>query len=131
MKKRIVLLAVISVVIIGFSFFGGMKYGESKSPLGSFTGANFRGEAGLPSSSGSPVRSGNGTLNGEIVSLADGSLIIKIQDGSSKIVLFSGATEVSEMITGSIRDIKAGRIAMVSGTQNSDGSYTAKTIQLR
>ena len=63
--------------------------------------------------------------------MADGSLIIKIQDGSSKIVLFSGATEVSEMITGSIRDIKAGRIAMVSGTKNSDGSYTAKTIQVR
>ena len=51
-------------------------------------------------------------------------------DGSSKIVFFSDSTEISKTTEGAVDDIEIGKQIMVSGDQNSDGSYTAKTIQL-
>jgi len=51
-------------------------------------------------------------------------------DGSSKIVFFSDSTEISKTTEGSMDDIEIGKEIMVTGSQNSDGSYTAKTIQL-
>jgi hypothetical protein len=133
--KKIIPFIIVLVVAIGGSFFGGMKYGESKSLVGKFAGGNFQGEAmqngGEPSSStGATMRSGN-ILSGEIINLDDESLTLQTQDGSSKIVLFSDSTEVSKTTTGSANDLEAGKTVMVSGTQNSDGSYTAKTIQVR
>ena len=53
-----------------------------------------------------------------------------MQDGGSKIVFFSNSTEISKMTDGLIDDIEIGKQVMVGGDQNSDGSYTAETIQL-
>lgn len=133
--KKIIPLIVVLIIAIGGSFFGGMKYGENKSLAGKFPGGNFQGEAmqnggGPSSSTGSTIRSGN-MLSGAIISLDDESLTLQTQDGSSKIVLFSDSTEVLKTTTGSANDLKTGNTVMVSGTQNSDGSYTAKIIQVR
>ena len=39
-------------------------------------------------------------------------------------------TQISKTVEGKIEDIEIGKQIMVSGDQNSDGSITAKTIQL-
>jgi len=65
-----------------------------------------------------------------VISKDEKSLTIKLPDGSSKIVFFSDSTEISKTTEGTIDDIEIGKQIMVSGDQNSDGSITAKTIQL-
>lgn len=53
-----------------------------------------------------------------------------MQDGSSKIVLFSDFTTYNKTSEGSKSDLKVGEKIAVFGTDNSDGSVTAQSVQL-
>lgn len=115
-----------------------MKYGESKNAPGNFSRQNFQnlsaeerqqlfqGNAGVTIQRGM----GAGSLYGEVVSLDEQSLTLKTPDGGSKIVFFSTSTTVSEMAQGSKDDIEIGKQIIIGGDENSDGSYTARTIQI-
>ena len=74
---------------------------------------------------------GAGFIAGEILAKDATSITIKGRDGSSKIVLYSGSTEVSKFAAGSIDDIAVGKFVSVNGKTNSDGSITAQLIQVR
>ncbi len=126
MKKTIPI--VIAVVLIGGSFYGGMLYGQSKNSIpGS---QNFQGNVGGNFQRGINRESGATLLNGEVTSKDEQSLTLKTNDGSSKIIFFSASTQISKMAEGTVSDVEIGKQIMVTGQQNSDGSYTAKTIQL-
>lgn len=58
------------------------------------------------------------------------SLTIKLQDGSSKIVILSDKTAYVKSDKASKTDLKAGETVAVFGTDNSDGSVTAQNVQL-
>lgn len=130
MKKTIIIVVAL-LVVAGGSFFGGMKYGQSKVsfPAGEFSGRDFPNM--INGNASSTKMQGGSFLTGEVVSKDDQSLTIKTSDGSSKIVFFSSSTAVSKTTEGSLSDIEVGKQITVSGSQNSDGSYTAKTIQER
>ena len=129
MKKFIPIIILLIIAVGGGAFYGGMKYQQSKIPQG------FAQEREMmnASTTGPGPRNGNSAANfisGEILSKDDSSITIKIQDGGSKIVFYSASTTVSKMATGSANDIAVDSQIMVSGQQNSDGSYTAQTIQI-
>ena len=132
MAKKIILIIIALAVIGGGAFYGGMKYGQSKNPRLSseqrqqFLQGNIEGN--LPRGTERGV--GAGFLTGEVIAKDEQSLTLKMQDGSSKIVFFSDSTEISKTAEGSIGDVEIGKQIVVNGDQNSDGSYTAKTIQL-
>jgi len=119
------------------AFYGGMKYGQSKNSSNNLTGQNFQNltpaqrQQLLQNRSGTGRGNGSNLLTGEVISADQQSLTIKMLDGSSKIVFFSASTIVSKTAGGSTSDIKIGNQVMVSGQQNSDGSYTAQNIQIR
>jgi len=126
--KNVKLIGVVLIVIaLGGGFFAGMKYQQSQSPAGRV--GNFQ-------------RTSNGTLgqrgadqgfrpvNGEIINSDDKSITVKLQDGSSKIVFLSNTTVFSKSSVGSKSDLKKGEKAAVLGTENSDGSVTARNVQL-
>ncbi len=126
--KNVKLIGVVLIVIaLGGGFFAGMKYQKSKSPAGRL--GNFQ-------------RTGNGTLgqrgadqglrpvNGEIINSDDKSITVKLQDGSSKIVFLTDTTAFSKSAEGSKSDLKKGEKVAVFGTENSDGSVTARNVQL-
>jgi hypothetical protein len=139
MAKKIILIIITLAIIGGGAFYGGMKYGQNKSL---FSRQNFQNlsaeqrqqflqgsiEGNLPRGTGREV--GANFLNGEVVAKDEQSLTLKMPDGGSKIVFFSDSTQISKTTEGAIDDIEIGKQIMVSGDQNSDGSYTAKTIQL-
>ena len=73
---------------------------------------------------------GNRPVVGEILSMDATTITIKMQDGSSKIVLLSDKTVFNKSTEGSKADLRTGTRIAASGTDNSDGSVTASTVQI-
>jgi len=129
--KKIIPIIIALIVVAGGSFYGGMSYQKSKNPLGNFSRQNFQGNAAGAFTQGAGNRgAGAGFLSGEVITKDNQSLTLKMQDGSSKIIFFSSSTTISKTAEGTVNDVEIGKQIMVTGQQNSDGSYTAKTIQL-
>ncbi len=137
--KKIIPIIIVLVVVGGGAFYGGMKYGESKSPLGGFSRQAFQDlspeqRAQFPQdSTGRNLQEGiirGAGLSGEVIDKDEQSITLKMPDGSSKIIFFSDSTQISKTTEGLKSDIEIGKQIIITGEQNSDGSYTAKTIQL-
>ncbi len=138
MNIKIILVFIGVVIIFGVgSFYGGMKYGESKTPQGLSQAQRQQrlqqmgtGTAGF-SGGRTGNQSGAGFVNGDIIAKDNQSITVKMQDGSSKIVFYSGTTEISKFASGASSDLEVGKTVTINGTANQDGSLTAKSIQLR
>jgi hypothetical protein len=72
-----------------------------------------------------------GLVTGELLKKDNGSLSIKLRDGSSKLVLTTSSTEAVKMASTTLDTLSIGENVIVSGTTNSDGSLTAQTVQVR
>ncbi len=124
MKNSLIIIIIVALVAAGISFFAGTKYQQSKTPL--FSGRMPSGQlAGRINN-----RGGFRPVSGEIISIDDKSLTVKLADGSSKIIILSEKTEVNEAQKKSQGDLKTGLKVGVFGIENSDGSVTAQNIQL-
>lgn len=123
MKNLIIITIILVLVVGGSTFFGGMKYQETKSPRAGFFQGARNGQLAQRNQGFRPV-------NGEILSLDDKSITVKLQDGSSKIILLTDTTAINKSAEGSRSDLKTGEKVAVFGTENSDGSVTAQNIQL-
>jgi hypothetical protein len=127
--KKIILFVIVLIIVGAGAFFGGMKYQQNKisSQRTSFQNLSPEQRQQFVQRAG---RAGANFLSGEVISKDEKSLTLKLLDGSTKIVFFSGSTQISKATEGTVDDIEIGKQIFVSGDQNSDGSYTAKTIQL-
>jgi len=123
MKNSIIITTILVLIVGAGAFFAGMKYQQSQSPrFGNFQGTRN----GQFQQGGQSVR----PVNGEIISQDEKSITVKMQDGSSKIVLVGDNTAINKSAEGAKSDFKVGEQVAVFGTQNSDGSVTAQNIQL-
>lgn len=128
MKQNTMLTIIVVALAMGTGgFFAGMRYQQSK-PL------SFNRQGGLNIQGG---RQGMGTGNrtfrptaGEIVSVDSTSVTVKLSDGSTKIVLLNDKTQINKASSGIKSDLVKGIQIAVFGTDNSDGSVTAQSIQL-
>ena len=132
MKKQTIIIVVLIIIAIG-AFLGGWQYGKSGSKNKFSVNGQF--PNGMASRNGTAngrvVGSSNNSILGEIISQDDKSVTLKINNGSSKIIFFSASTTVMKLATSTLADLKTGATLMVAGVANSDGSVTAKTIQIR
>jgi hypothetical protein len=133
-KKNITNISILVVAVV-VSFYAGTFYSKSKTPSrGQFTGqpgmmgdrTQFGGEMGT-----TRTARGGGVVMGEILSKDATSITVKAQDGSSKIVLVGGTTQVAKSAAGTQADLVAGTNVTVIGTTNADGSVTAQSVQIR
>jgi hypothetical protein len=127
-------MTVVAVILIAGSFYGGMKYGETRRvSIFANRGGNFAATAGgAGEARGGFAGAGRGgAFAGEIISQDSSGITVKAQDGSSKIVLIGGSATISKQAEGSISDLAVGKTVTVVGTSNSDGSITAQSVQLR
>jgi len=98
-------------------------------PGGQFGDMRGPGSAGgLPRRAFSPDQ--GRPVAGEIIEKDEKSITIKLQDGSSKIVMLPGNTEIRKVTAGSRNDLKQGERVFVVGKENSDGSVTASIVQI-
>lgn len=129
------ILTIIIVILVGVgTFFAGTKYQESKSPTFArqFTnnGQETRMNGQFQGNGNNTNRMGFRPVMGEIISSDDKSITVKMQDGSSKIVLVSDSTDINKADKANKEELKVGEKVSVFGTSNSDGSVTAQSIQL-
>jgi hypothetical protein len=130
MKNNLIITVVLVLIVGAGAFFGGMKYQQSKSDANRQA---FNGTGGYGAGNGGQARNrttGNRQVIGDVISQDDKSITVKLQDGSSKIVLISTNTTVNKASEGSTSDLKVGERVGVFGSDNSDGSVTAQNIQL-
>ena len=120
MKNINILAIVLLLVGLGGGFFAGMKYQQNQTPQR----GQFRGQGQ------NQGRQGSRPVSGEILSLDGKSITVKLQDGSSKIVLLTDTTSIGKTEEASKSALVVGEKVAIFGSDNSDGSVTAQNIQL-
>src|SRR3989344_3765515 len=112
MNKQIIIVIAIAAIVGTSSFYGGMKYAESKSSRGRISQADFQNLQNLSPEerqqrlqelganaggfrggmSGNRIGGGGGFTAGEIIAKDDKTVTVKLQNGGSKIVFLSDST---------------------------------------
>jgi hypothetical protein len=105
-----------------------MKYQGSKTPAGGQFAGRLNGQQGRTGANG--ARAGLRPVTGEILSADTNSITVKLQDGSSSIVLLSSKTTINKAATASAADLTVGERVSAFGQANADGSMTATSVQI-
>lgn len=131
MKNNLLLTIIIITIAGAGTFWGGMKYQQSKQP----SRDDFQVMREMRQSNSMPTAlhgqgEGSGMIRGEIISQDEEGITIKLPDDSSKIVLISENTEINKATEATPDDLTTGDQIMVFGRTNSDGSISAAQIQL-
>jgi len=122
-NKNLIIMILLLVIVGGGAFFAGMKY-QQRNVARQFFG-QMGGRQGV-----STNRLGFRPVNGEIIAADEKSITVKLQDGSSKIVIVSETTQINKAEQATKEDLKIGEKVAVFGQENSDGSLTAQNIQI-
>jgi len=125
-NKNLIIMILLLVIVGGGAFFAGMKYQQSKQRN---VARQFFGQMGGRQGV-STNRLGFRPVNGEIIAADEKSITVKLQDGSSKIVIVSETTQINKAEQATKEDLKIGEKVAVFGQENSDGSLTAQNIQI-
>jgi len=138
MNKKIIWGVVGIIVLVGV-FFGGVSYGKSQTTAPIANTAGFAAYAGARGTRGGSF--GGGATIGKIISKDATSITVQLMTpgGSatsttpvgSKIVLLDSSTPITKEVSGSLSDLTVGTNVSITGTANTDGSVSAKTIQIR
>lgn len=138
MNSKITIVLVTAIVVGGLGFWGGMTYGQSQANAQSqSTRMNFSGSGRAGGRNGG----GTGAVFGTIVAKDASSITVQLggpnatstngASTGSKVVFYDASTQIAKTVAGSIVDLSVGENVTVGGTQNTDGSVSAATIQIR
>ncbi len=132
MKKEIIVGTLIGVVIgasLGVVGTNVIRGNATETQLGTERGGQFGDRMGRSGANRGPR--GVGFTSGEVLSVDDKSITVKLEDGGSRIIFLGASTTIMKSQEGAIGDVTTGTNVVVNGTPNSDGSVTAQNIQLR
>ena len=115
------------IVVAAVSFWAGTKFAASTPAQG----AGFARGQGVGGQPGTQRFGGGGAVSGTVTAKDAQSITIQMRQGGSRIVFFGAKTEVGKMIAGTPGDVSVGANVTAVGTQNSDGSVSANSIQIR
>ena len=127
---------VVALIAGAAGFYGGMTYQSSRMPRftgqGGVPGGTFRGRMFGQGAPGAPGPNGaqGGFAAGTVLASDSKSITVKLPGGGSKIVYFSSEARITRSAEATGTDLKTGQNVIVGGTAGSDGSITARTIQI-
>ena len=126
-------LHIIWGIIVVVALVGGIFWGKSMASASSLARSGGRFTFGSSTAGGFAGRAGagGGFTAGQVTAIDSNSLTLQLANGNSENVFYSSSTQVIVPQPASISSIQTGSMIMVGGTQNSDGSVTASTIQVR
>ena len=129
MNKTVIITGIIILTVGAVSFYAGTIYHKAQRPSGRFFQEQQQGD-GQNQNRRFGANGNQRAVRGEIINADDKSITVKMQDGSSKIILLSDNTSVIEATETSKQALQTGKQVMVFGSNNPDGSITAQNIQL-
>lgn len=146
-KAAAIILGVVLVLAVaGGSFYGGMVYGKAQqlvSPAGvlpfqgAAPGAVDGDAAGIVPGQGRSFGRGQGGTPiagglqmGTVKEIADGVLIMTDANGKEIRVKVTDTTLIEKNASVKVTDLEPGETLMVSGSTGSDGTVTARSIQV-
>jgi hypothetical protein len=146
---KIILGVILVLVIAAGSFYGGMVFGKNQSAASAATvpmnfpegfqppdGAALPGDGtGRFGARGQGGAAGDfaaqpGMIFGEIQSIDGDTLLIVDANGAQKSVQVTKTTLIEKNASVEITDLATGEIVIVSGSENDDGSVTARSVQV-
>jgi len=126
-----------ALVVAGGSFYGGTVYGKGQAQTAFAGPVNpGSGPAGMmpggtpPAGMGQPGGNQAGMLVGEIAEISATALTITDSSGKQTQVNVSGTTLIEKQASVTLADLTQGETVMVSGSQQSDGSISARSVQV-
>ena len=142
---KIILGVIVVLAIAGASFYGGTVYGESQAadsvtaaPAGFPAGAipfdgqpgDFQGRRAQGQGEAGGFAAPAGMTFGEIESIDGNTLTLTTQAGGAMTVLVTDTTLIEKNASVAVSDLVAGDTVIVSGSDNDDGSITARSVQV-
>jgi hypothetical protein len=146
---KVILGVVVVVVIAAGSFYGGMVFGKSQASASAATvpmnfpegfqppdGAALPGDgAGRLGARGQGGAAGGfavqpGMIFGEIQSIDGDILLVVDANGAQKRVQVTNTTLIEKNASVEVTDLVTGETVIVSGSENDDGSVTARSVQV-
>ncbi|HVN26657.1 MAG TPA: DUF5666 domain-containing protein [Candidatus Paceibacterota bacterium] len=128
MKK--IWVVVIAVACAGVAFFGVTMYGKSMTATGGRSGFGAFASSTRAFGRGTGT-AGGGFAMGQIVAADAESITVQLPNGNSEVVFYSSSTQIEKPTLVSSSALTNGEQVVVTGSQNSDGSVTAQSIQVR
>jgi Domain of unknown function (DUF5666) len=133
---QIIIGVIILVVASGASFYGGMVYGEGRAQAartaagrfaGGFNGGFNNGQGGQGAQGGQGQRGG---VFGQITEIGDSYLVVTDNNGKQTKIQVTDTTLIEKNASVKLTDLATGDSVIVSGSQASDGTYTARSVQV-
>lgn len=129
-KSMVVTIMLIASITAVAGFFAGMKYQQSRRSQFFTQNGNRPGNNTMIFGGLGGTRSGARPVSGEIIKADETSVTVKLQDGSSKIIMVSETTNINIADKGTKSDLITGTQVIIFGSENTDGSISALNIQI-
>jgi hypothetical protein len=134
----VVVVGVVLVALVGVGgFYGGMVYGKRQTQTGATATQGAPGmllNAGqggaLPGATGQGNARQGGLVAGEIQDIGNGVMTIVDARGKQTQIKVTDTTLIQKPASVTLADLQKGETVMVSGTTGSDGSITARSVQV-
>lgn len=138
MKNNIVILVAVLSLALGFGggyFFKNYQVGKMRPNFGSQLPDRQRNgqelqNAQRPQNGQGPQAGFGGMVMGEVISQDEKSITVKIQDGSTKMIILGNSTTYSKTQDIEKTELNTGSQVRILGNANSDGSITAQNVQI-
>ncbi len=135
---QIILGVVVLVIVAAGSFYGGMLYGQgqaqsSRSSSGRFAGGptgGYNSGQGQGQGQGQRGFGQGGGIFGQISEIGDGYMVVTDNNGKQSKVQVTDTTLIEKNASVKLTDLSKGETVMVSGSQGSDGTITARNVQV-
>ena len=128
MKQKVhIVWALVALVALG----GGYLWGKASSARPSYGAGQFGASGQFGSSTRRFAANGQTLTTGQISQMDSSSITLQLPNGNSEVVFYSSSTEVTEPTTVPVSQLSVGSNVAIGATQNSDGSLTASSIQVR
>jgi Domain of unknown function (DUF5666) len=131
-------------VVGGACFYGGMLYGKSQAQTPTISadysaapgqnavpptgGQFFRGDGQGGARQGGTLQ--GGMVSGQILDIGNGVMTVTDSSGNQVQVYVTDTTLIQRQASLSLGDLQKGETVIVSGSQGSDGSVTARSVQV-
>jgi hypothetical protein len=138
-----ILVGLVALILVAAgSFYGGMIIGEQQATASSPGGSELPADARFPPNPaasetgrgqpgvGERFAGRPGMLFGQIDSIDANVLLIANPDGQQTRVEVTDTTLIEKNTSVTVADLTVGEAVMVSGSENSDGSVTARSVQV-